>query len=272
MHTIQEVLKNSTEYLQKKGLENARQKVERLLSHVLQLPRVDLYLNFEKPIEEKELEILRTSLQRLGKGEPLAQVLGSVEFYHCQIVITPDVLIPRPETEELVEKLAKEVKGGELWDICTGSGCIAIALKKACPSLHVVAVDISEKALAVAKMNAALNDVTIEFLQGDLFSPLIERKADVIVSNPPYVSKNEYDTLDPSVRDFEPKLALLGGEDGLEFYRRFQKEIKNYLKPKGRFLAEIGATQSEKIVSLFGEGTILSDMSGKKRFFSLENE
>lgn len=272
MKTIQEILTTSTDYLAQKGILHARRKVEHLLCHLLHTQRVDLYLNFDKPIEEKELQAVRAGLKRLSMGEPLAYVIGSMEFYHCNIRVTPDVLIPRPETEELVEKIVREVKNGELWDICTGSGCIAIAIKKAVPALHVVAVDISEKALNLAKENAKANGVEIEFLQGDLLSPLQGRKADVIVSNPPYVSQNEYDTLDSSVRDFEPKLALLGGEDGLTFYRTFQKEIKNYLKPGGRFLAEIGATQGDSLLALFGGGTLLSDMSGKKRFFELRND
>ena len=215
MKTIAEVIKLSASYLEERKIDPPRRIAEELLSHVLQLKRIDLYLQFDRPVVEVELTRLREWVKRAGKGEPLEYVTGEVEFFGCTIKIDQRVLIPRPETEILVEMISKRVKNGVLWDLCTGSGCIGIALKRALPELSVTLSDLSPDALALAAENA--KGLEIEILQGDLLEPFRGRKADFVVCNPPYISQREFFTLDPAVRDFEPIMALVAGERELSF-------------------------------------------------------
>ncbi len=193
--------------------------------------------------------------------------MGEVEFFGCKIKVDQRVLIPRPETEILVEMASKQMREGVLWDLCTGSGCIGIALKKANPALSVTLSDLSPHALALAAENAKQNGVEVEILQGDLFFPFTQRKADWIICNPPYLSESEYANLTPAVRDFEPKLALVGGERGTEFYERFAKEVSGYLNSGAQLFFEIGATQGEALKILFPRGELHFDWAGHPRFF-----
>lgn len=268
MKSIAEVLKLSTEFLADRKIDRPRRIAEELLSHVLKLKKMDLYLQYDKPIIENELNILRELLKKCGKGEPLEYATGEVEFFGCKIKIDKRVLIPRPETEILVELVSKRIKKGVLWDLCTGSGCIGIALKKALPELTVTLSDISADALALAAENA--KGLDIEILQGDLLATFKGRKADYIICNPPYISQSEFDRLDPSVRDFEPKLALLAGDRGTEFYERLHRELPEYLIPGGQVFLEIGSGQGEAIKTIFPEGGELHfDWAGHPRFFFL---
>lgn len=267
MKTIGEVIQLSTSYLEQRKVERARRTAEDLLSHVLQAKRMDLYLQFDKPVVESELELLRNLLKRCSQGEPFEYVVGQVEFFHCLIQVDSRVLIPRPETEILVEMLSKKLKKGVVWDVCTGSGCIGIALKKACPELDVTLSDISTDALALAASNARLNEVEVEILQGDLLEPFKGKKADFIICNPPYISSGEFLHLDPSVRNFEPHLALVGGERGVEFYERLERD----LPPDANCFFEIGSGQGAQVNEIFGgKGTIHCDWAGHPRFFFLE--
>lgn len=269
MKTIGEVLKLSSAFLEERGVARPRRISEELLSHVLGLKRMELYLQFDRPVVEKELDAIRNGLKKCGKGEPLEYVIGEVEFFGCKIAVDRRVLIPRPETEILVELAAKRIERGVLWDLCTGSGCIGIALKKARPELSVALSDIAPEALLLAATNAKRNDVEVEIVQGDLLAPFRGRKADVIVCNPPYVSEKEYGELDPSVREFEPKLALVGGERGTEVYERLKKELPAYLNPGAQVFFEIGAKQGEALKKLFPEGELHADWAGHPRFFVL---
>jgi release factor glutamine methyltransferase len=271
MKTIGEVIHLSSEFLAERKIERSKRFAEDLLSHVLKLKRMDLYLRFDQPIIEEELQRVRELLKRCGRGEPFEYVVGEVEFFGCKIKVDPRVLIPRPETEILVEMVAKQAKG-VLWDLCTGSGCIGIALKKKIPSLLVTLSDISKDALAVAKENAKINEVDVELLQGDLLVPFQGRKADFIVCNPPYISREEMERLDSSVADFEPKMALFGGERGTEFYERLARELPPYLNKGGKIFLEIGAGQGEALRKLFPKGELYFDWAGHPRFFFLENE
>lgn len=272
MKTIGEIIQLSADYLAERKIEKPKRLAEELLSHVLKMKKMDLYLQYDRPVLESELSTLRELLKRCAKGEPFEYVVGEVEFFGCKIQVNPNVLIPRPETELLVELISKRVKNGVLWEICTGSGYIAVALKKLLPELTVVASDICPKALAVAKENAKLNQVQIEFLEGDLLAPFKGRKADFIVCNPPYISDEEFTSLDPSVRGFEPKLALIGGKRGTEFYERLQREIPPFLNAGAKLFFEIGAGQGEAIKQIFdGKGEVNKDYAGHPRFFFLEN-
>lgn len=279
---IQEVILLSADYLESKGIDQARLQAEHLVATMLGMKRLDLYMNFDRPVNEEELAACREALKRRGQGEPLCYIEGTVDFYGCTFEVNPHVLIPRPETEILVDKIVSKckkiaLKGKKLWDICSGSGCIGISLKKEFPDLDVTLVDISDEAIQVAKMNAQKNDVEVETLCGDLFAPLHNQQADFIVCNPPYISKKEFNELSSEVKNWEPHQALLAGDTGLEFYSKIAEEIKKYLKPGGYAWFELGAGQGNAVYELFKRHQLNSlcvekDWAGHDRFFSLENE
>ena len=282
MKTIAEVLTLSTTFLSDKKIDRARRSAEELLASILALKRMDLYLQYDRPLLEGELERMRTLLKRRSTGEPLEQVLGEIEFYHCQLAITPDVLIPRQETEILVDLIAKKIKerpvlGRSLWDLCTGSGCIGLSLKKSFSELNVSLSDLCPKALALAKKNAEANQLQVDLRLGDLLEPFFGETADFIICNPPYISQKEYEALDPGVRDFEPRSALLAGERGTEFYERMARELPPFLRPGAQIFFEIGSGQGAAVQEIFSSlpwrrSRLLLDWAGKDRFFFLEIE
>ncbi|HSX13593.1 MAG TPA: peptide chain release factor N(5)-glutamine methyltransferase [Chlamydiales bacterium] len=274
MKSVAEILPLSTQYLQERNIPNARRLVEELLGHLFKCKRIQVYMQFDRPIVEAELVTLRDWLRRLAKHEPLEYIIGEVEFFGGVFHTDSRALIPRPETELLVEMIAKSMKDQEsLWDICTGTGCIGISLKRKFPNLFVSLSDLSMDALSLAKENAL--GLHVEFCYGDLFAPFEGRKADMIVCNPPYVTAKEFLTLDASVRDYEPTMALVGGESGLEFYERLAQEAPSYLNPKGQLILEIGASQGKKIFEIFSKPVwsrkeLVQDLASKDRFFFLE--
>lgn len=282
MITILEVVRLSTEYLGQKGIESPRRQAEELISDVLGIARIRLYTDFDRPLTAPELDICRERLARRGKGEPAAYINGEVEFHDCKLKVDRHVLIPRQETEILVSMIVKQLAdrdltGKTLWDLCCGSGCIGIALKKRFPDLQVTLADISADALKVAKENALLNEVEVAFAHGDLLAPFAGKKTDFIVCNPPYVSEAEYEALDPEVKNFEPKGALVGGKSGLEFYERLAKELPGYLLPGAMGWLEIGYTQGPGVKALFSgapwkQTRVEKDWAGHDRFFFLEIE
>jgi len=272
--SIGELIQLSTSFLEERGIDRAKRLAEQLIAHKLGLKRLDLYLQFDKPIEEKEFAELREPLKRLSKSEPIEYILGEVDFFGCKIEIDNRVLIPRPETEILVEHILKRVKGPVVWDVCTGSGCIGIALKKARPELQMSVSDLSADALTLAAKNALENKVDVELVQGDLLSPF-RGKADVVICNPPYISTSEYLNLQPSVRNFEPKMALVGGESGIEFYERLARELPPFLNDGAQVFLEIGCAQGPRIQEIFKGGSwrlmhLEKDWAGHDRFFFLE--
>ncbi|HEY4255232.1 MAG TPA: peptide chain release factor N(5)-glutamine methyltransferase [Chlamydiales bacterium] len=283
MKQLNEVLKLSTAFLQERGVTRARRIAEELIAHCLQIKRLDLYMAFDRPMEEKELAALRPMLLRCREHEPVEYVLGSVEFADCKLVLNRSVLIPRPETEILVEWVKKRLKGwgsleGKvLWDICTGSGALGIALKKAFPALQVVLTDISKDALALAAQNAQANDVEVELIQGDLLQPLAGRKADVVVCNPPYLSTSEYLSVEPSVKNFEPRGALVGGERGIELYEQLAQTLPQHLNAPALAFFEIGASQGAEVKKIlnspfWSRSSLEKDWAGHDRFFFLEKD
>lgn len=180
MKTLGEVLTATASFLKDKNYPRSRRAAEELISRTLQIKRMDLYMQFDRPLLEPELETMRGQLRRASAGEPMEYITGEVEFYHCSIEVTPAVLIPRPETEILVDHACRQLKnetGKVAWDICTGSGCIGIAVKKACPGLSMALSDISHEALEVARRNAQTNETEVELLQGDLFAPFAGEKS-----------------------------------------------------------------------------------------------
>lgn len=270
MKTLFDVIKLSESYLKERGIERPRREAEEVIADALCARRLDLYLQFERPLAEEELQNLREPIMRRGNHEPAAYISGVVQFADLAINVTPDVLIPRPETEILVEKISEylsdlDLEGKILWDVCCGSGCIGHALKKRFPQLTVILSDLSENALAVARSNG--HDVL--FKQGDLFAPFADEKCDFFVCNPPYVTEEEYASLAPEVKA-EPKMALVGG---LEFYRRIAAEIYAYLNPHGRVWLELGTGQGEAVKKIFeGKGVVENDWAGHNRFFFLETD
>ncbi len=226
---------------------------ELLFSQVLDCDRLSLYLNKDKYLTKKELELISSALERRIKGEPLQYILGKVEFMGLELKVNEDVLIPRPETEILVEtalKYAGNEKSPKILDLGTGSGCIAIALAKNLADTKIDASDISPEALRMAKQNAELNKAKINFIQSDLFKGLRNKQYAIIVSNPPYVEEAQIGRLQPELR-FEPRVALSGGMDGLDFYRRIITESADYLNRNGLLIMEIGFGQRPGLEKIF---------------------
>jgi release factor glutamine methyltransferase len=277
MKTLLEVVTLASTYLKERGVERSKREAEEVIADCLNLKRIDLYLQFDRPLIEEELTKCREAMVRRGKGEPSQYISGKVFFAGVEIKVNPSVLIPRPETEFLIEKISEtlsnsDLSGKTLFDLCTGSGYIAIALKKRFPTLQVVASDLSPQALQVAKENAAANGCDIQFLEGDLFAPFAGKKCDFFVCNPPYISESEYLGLSREVKDFEPRLALVGGKSGFEFYERISVDLKKYLVTGGRGWLELGTGQGEPVLSLFSkqgwEGcSVQKDLSLHDRYF-----
>lgn len=243
MKRLKEVVCLSVDYVNKKG-GRPRHEVEEWIAYILGVKRLDLYLQFDRPVQKEELDRIRKGISRLAQGEPLAYVLGKAPFYGFEFEVSADVLIPRLETEILVEKV--QDRGGTLVDVCTGSGCIGLTIKKLFPSLRVVLIDICEKALKIAEKNARNLSVDVEIMQGDLLSPFLPEQADCIVCNPPYLTSDEWKKMDGC----EPKIALDAGESGLEIYEKILPQVKEALVPGGVGLFEIGATQRESVIEL----------------------
>ena len=275
MKTLGEILKLSYDYIRQKGSSHSRHEVEELIAYTLGKKRLDLYLNFDKPLNEEELAKVRKNISRLGQNEPLQYIEGTVQFYDCTLRVDKRVLIPRPETELLVDRIVKEIRlhpysNKSLWDICTGSGCIGIAIKKALPELNVTLSDISEDALKVATANAEANEVSVNISSGNLLEPFNGKKADFIVCNPPYISEDEYKGLDAHVVHFEPKLALVSGPTGLEAYSALIKALPEVCNPGAKIWLEIGHKQANDILNLlrtnFKNTKVIPDLSQTDRF------
>lgn len=250
----------------------------RLVSFVLNINFSQISLEHDRVLSLEELMEIEGFLARLNQGEPYAYIVGFVDFYHAVIKVNPNVLIPRYETEILVDKiLAKKAhqKKMKVLDLCCGSGAIAIALKKERPSWEVYASDISDQALNLAGENAKNNHVDIDFRKGDLFEPFDkDEKFDLIVCNPPYISEQEYQSLERSVKDYEPKLALTPGVSGLEIYKRIAESIHLHLSRAGCLALEIGYNQKTPLLEIFfnksSHITTEKDYAGLDRFIFLE--
>ena len=257
MLTVLEAINRSTEFLEKKNIESPRTNAEHLLAHVLKCKRLDLYLAFDRPLKEDETDIYREFIVRRGKREPLQYIIGSVEFFGLEFKVNPSVLIPRPETEVLVEKVLESVNKEDslkILDIGTGSGNIAVSLAKNLSNSTLTAIDISEDAIKVAKENSELNNINgqisfykIDFVNEQGFN---ESNFDLIVSNPPYVSSEDYTELAPELKNHEPKFALTDNNDGLNFYREISKKAKASLNKNGKLFFEVGMGQAEEVKNI----------------------
>ncbi|MCG6880890.1 MAG: peptide chain release factor N(5)-glutamine methyltransferase [Deltaproteobacteria bacterium] len=263
---IKTLLETATDYLADKGIENARLNAEVLLAHQLHVQRISLYLNFEQPLTEKEVSGFRDLIKRRLNHEPLQYITGKQEFWSLSFQVNPHVLIPRPETEILVEQaivLAKGLAEGtrlRFLDLGTGSGVIAVTMAKEIPESLVFATDISGKALDVARANAQEHGVSssITFIQGDLFEPLMLEKPafHLIASNPPYVCTHEFSGLHSEVALYEPKAALDGGKDGMDYLKEIMARAPQFLLPGGWLLLEMSPYQVEKALLTLTETDI----------------
>ncbi len=275
--TVVEMLKWTADFLGKKGVHNARLNGELLLAGVLGLKRLDLYLQFDRPLRPDELAEFKARLLRRAKREPLQYIDGTAQFRDLVLRVDRRVLIPRPETETLVDEVLRRVAGREglsAVDVGTGSGAIALALATEGPFARVVATDVEAGALEVARANhaAAAPGAPVEFRQGDLLAAVAGERFDVVVSNPPYVGTEEAPQLDAEVRDWEPHAALFAGVGGLDVLRRLVAAAPAHLRPGGLLALEIGAAQGAAVAELvratpgFGEPAVRPDLTGRDRF------
>ncbi|MCX5695604.1 MAG: peptide chain release factor N(5)-glutamine methyltransferase [Candidatus Omnitrophica bacterium] len=232
---------------------------ELLFSDCLGCQRVDLYLNKDKCLSRKDAAFISSALSRRIKGEPIQYILGKTEFMGLELKVNRNVLIPRPETERLVEtaiEYANRENPTRVLDLGTGSGCIAVALAKYLKDLEIDASDIAPEALSVAKENALLHAAKINFIRSDLFDKLEYKEYGIIVSNPPYIAEDQIRKLQPQLQ-FEPKVALDGGSDGLDFYRKIILKAAGYLKRSGLLIMEIGFQQKKDLEKIFDSQKLL---------------
>ena len=281
--TVRRILEWTSGYFTRRNLESPRLCAELLLAHVLGVPRIKLYTGYEQPLTEQQLASMRSLVQRAAEQEPIAYLTGRAHFFNLEFEVTRDVLIPRPDTETLVEnvlQLARNQAGFEaprVLDLCTGSGCIACAVAHHHKAASVVATDVSPGAVEVARRNVERLKLADRVLveQGDLFAPLADmvdrRPFELIVANPPYIPTAGLEALDRSVRDYEPAGALDGGLDGLSIHRRILAEAPDRLVPGGRLYLEIQFDQGELALQVAGEHSgfddvrLLKDYGGRDR-------
>jgi release factor glutamine methyltransferase len=303
--TIQKLLNWIAEYLANKGIDSPRLSAELLLSGVLELKRIELYTQFDKPVTKQQLDKLHDLVRRAGQNEPVAYLIGKTEFYSLELNITADCMIPRPETELLVQRAIEFLRThavrnstsgktmqrvqstngacpgtASVCDWCTGSGCIAVAIAKNFPDARIIATDICDAALNVAAENVEKHQLKdrIKLLHGDLFDPIMpqldveklvpdsDRGFDLIVCNPPYVSAAEYEKLDKNVKDYEPKSALFAGADGLDVYRRICEKVDQFLKPDAALMLEIGFAQGQAVRELLEQTGAFAEIKIEKDY------
>jgi release factor glutamine methyltransferase len=276
--TIKDLLRVSTEYLKNKHFPSPRLDAELLLAHQLKLDRVSLYLRYDQPLKESEVSGFRSLIRRRLKHEPLQYITGVQEFWSLDFMVNPYVLIPRPESEVLVEEAIALIRGAflppntgpKILDLGCGSGALAVSLAKELSDVKIWVTDISEEALGVARQNADRHEVLerIQFRRGNLWQALTEEEGlfDIIVSNPPYVAIEEYDDLPPEVRDYEPRHALDGREKGLFYIEKIIREGPDYLEPGGWIILEMSPSQIEWAFGLFEQIGIYSALKRIKDY------
>lgn len=278
--TIGSILKWSEQYFGSHGAETPRLDAEVLLSYLLGQQRIFLYVHFDQPLTAEELARYREMVKRRASGEPVAYICGEKEFMGLAFKVTPAVLVPQPDTETLVGAAIERLKGKgalRIADVCTGSGAIALALAHYLPESSIIATEISTEALLIAKGNAESLGLSerVEFREGDLLTPLTGELFDAIVSNPPYIPSAEIAGLPREVRA-EPKIALDGGADGLDFYRRLVRKSAALLNDGGFLVVECGETQAGAIIEMaagaFGKTEIVRDLADKERVVVMKKE
>jgi len=255
--TIRELLGPAREYLEGKGVPSPKLDAEYLLAHVLGVPRLELYLDHDRALEPAQVDSLRELVRRRGRREPLAYVLGSWSFYGLELHCDARALVPRPETEILVERCLALLEGSAapaIVDVGTGTGSIALALAARLPEASVTAIDLSPDALALAAENAALNGLAdrVELLQGDLLAPVAGRRFDLIASNPPYVAEGE--AVDSEVSGYEPAMAVFAEDGGRAVHERLAADAQGALRPGGYLVVEVAEGQAPWLAELLAGG------------------
>ena len=268
-------------YFLSKGLENGRNTGEILLQHLLDCKRVELYFGSEKQLTQDTIKTFHSWIQRLIKNEPLQYITGTIEFYGLELMITPAVFIPRPETERVVEialQILKTIISPKILDVGTGSGCIAIALANELPEASVTGIDIDPNMLKVAQKNADLHKINnIIFKQMDIQKEIPKESYNLIVSNPPYIPLNEMSDLEKKIKDFEPHIALTDGADGLIFYHRLASVASKILHSNGYLIMEVGqGNHPQKALKLFKNNAFVSnkliqDYNGDDRVLKVQS-
>ena len=277
--TVKRLLTSTQEFLAKKGADSSQLAAQMLVGHVLGLSRIQLYTNFERIPTDDERAKLRDLVRRAGEHEPVQYLVGKAGFFSLELEVTRDVLIPRPDTETLVDAVLRRIKlegkSAEplrIADLCTGSGAIAVALASQLPAATFVATDTSDAALSVAKRNVeqlGYGD-RIDCRLGDLAEPLGSETFDLVTANPPYIPSADVDQLDRNVRDFEPRAALDGGADGFDLHRRLLAEAPAVLAADGRLYVEMQFDQGDRLKALATEASwrdvrVLADLEGRDR-------
>ena len=268
-------------YFLSKGLENGRNTGEILLQHLLDCKRVELYFGSEKQLTQDTIKTYHSWIQRLIKNEPLQYITGTIEFYGLELMITPAVFIPRPETERVVDialQILKTVISPKILDVGTGSGCIAIALANELPEASVTGIDIDPNMLKLAQKNADLHKINnIIFKQMDIQKEIPKESYNLIVSNPPYIPLNEISDLEKNIKDFEPHIALTDGADGLTFYHRLASVASKILYSNGYLIMEVGqGNHPQKALKLFKNNTfasnkLIQDYNGDDRVLKVQS-
>lgn len=277
--TIGRLLTWTTDYLKQHGADSPRLDAEVLLAHVRGCPRIQLYANFEEVAADDLRARFRELVKKRAEGMPVAYLVGKREFFSLDFKVTPDVLIPRPETEHVVMAVLDRIKGAnreatEVCDMCTGSGCIAIAIAKHAPTATITAVDLSPAAIAVAQENAAAHGVAdrVTFLESDLFGAVAgDKQFDIIAANPPYISSKECEALPQTIRDYEPRSALDGGEEGMDILNRLVAQAIKHLRPGGSLIVEISPFLVKNVSELvvksgsYESPEVIKDLAGHGR-------
>jgi release factor glutamine methyltransferase len=282
VRTLMEVVRLSTGYLESHGSGSPRLDAELLAATALRVRRLDIYLQFDRPLEEQQLTAIRELVRRRGDGEPVAHITGEREFFGRPFTVSADVLIPRPETETLVALALERIgerNGVRVADLGTGSGCIAVTIAAERATVTVSATDVSDAALVVAATNVRRHRLTerVDLVKSSWGESLLAREFDIVVSNPPYIPSGEIAGLARDVRDHEPRIALDGGADGLDAYRSLLPSIAAVLAPDGWAAVEVDVRASAAVVSLgrqaFGDDTnaaVHDDLTGRARVVSFK--
>ena len=275
---IIEIIKWGEEYFKLKGFENPKQEIEWLLCDLLELKRIDLYLKFEDIINKSKLKKLKSWIKRRIEREPLQYITGKVEFYGLKFISTPQALIPRPETERLVDitlNSLKKIPEPKILEIGTGSGCVSIAVSNKKPRANILSLDISKNALELAEINAKSNNCkNINFLEMDFLNEIPDGRFDILISNPPYIPQKEIENIMPEVKNYEPRIALTDFEEGLNFYYRIAKVGRNLI-PNGIIILEVGlGKHPQKVFSLFKEAgfdqlELIKDYNNNERILKI---
>ncbi len=277
--TLREVKSKTEKFFSEKGIPNGKLDTDLLLSHALKIKRLDLYLDLDRLISEKELNQMRDMVRRRAMREPLQYILGETVFFNCSLRVDKRALIPRPETEFLVEQILPKAQGAErVLELGTGSGAIVLALVKAGVSAEITAIDLDPEALALAQSNADSLGLSeqITFLESDWLSNVpAEKQFDLIISNPPYLTQAMYESAEPEVREFEPKQALLSAEAGMADIKKIMQQSFSFLNPNGYLVFETGTDQHAKLSKEaeqigYQEIRTTQDLNGYDRFLWMQ--